>query len=82
MTTDAITSANTQAVMLVKNGFEDAEAIMVLDFLRRMELSVTTVSCTGNKILHSYWGVSLQADALLSELGDQLYDAVILVGGT
>lgn len=74
-------TVKTQAIMLLMDGFEDAEAIIVLDFLRRMELSVTTTSCTGNKILHSYWGVNLQADTLLSELGDQLYDAVILVGG-
>lgn len=70
-----------QAIMLLMNGFEDAEAIIVLDFLRRMELNVKTVSCTGSKLLHSYWGVSMQADLLLSELGDQLFDGVILVGG-
>ena len=70
-----------QAIMLLMDGFEDAEAIIVLDFLRRMELNVKTVSCTGSKLLHSYWDVSMQADLLLSELGDQLFDGVILVGG-
>ncbi len=70
-----------QAIMLLMDGFEDAEAIIVLDFLRRMELNVKTVSCTGSKLLHSYWDVSMQADLLLSELGDLLFDGVILVGG-
>ena len=71
----------TQAIMLLMDGFEDAEAIIVLDFLRRMELNVKTVSCTGSKLLHSYWGVGMHADLLLSELGDRLFAGVILVGG-
>lgn len=71
----------TQAVMLLMDGFEVAEAIMVLDFLRRMEVNVKTVSCTNQKNLHSYWDVTMQADLLLQDLGDQLFDGIILVGG-
>lgn len=81
MTTDAITSANTQAVMLVKNGFEDAEAIMVLDFLRRMEVKVKLISCEDSPTLHSYWGLTMQADGLFAEIKEQLFSMVIVVGG-
>lgn len=78
---NSIQAEKTQAVLLVKHGFEDAEAIIVLDFLRRMNLQVQLVSCESSLELHSYWGLTLQADALFSKVKDQSFDGVIVVGG-
>lgn len=72
---------NVQAVILVKNGFEDAEVVIVLDVLRRMQIKVQLVSCEDTLELKSYWGMSMQADTLFTKIKNQTFNAVIVVGG-
>lgn len=71
----------TKAALLVKDGFEDAEAIVFVDFLRRMQLDIKIVSCTNERTLHSYFGLNLQADLLFDEIKDEIFDLVAVVGG-
>lgn len=71
-----------QAILCIADGFEDAEAILVVDMFRRLKLDIKLVSATSSLTVHSYWGVDMQADMLLSDLPeDKLYDAVIVAGG-
>lgn len=66
--------------MFLANGFEEIEALMPLDLMRRAGLSVTTVGIGGLDITGSH-GITVKADMLDSELADNAPECVILPGG-
>ncbi|NDL64673.1 DJ-1/PfpI family protein [Acerihabitans arboris] len=72
--------SKTVAVLLAK-GFEEAEAIIVIDVLRRLEIEVETLSCHDRLELASYHQIRMFADALLENRQDKRYDAVVIPGG-
>ena len=63
------------------DGFEDVEAISVVDVLRRGGVEVVTVSIHDRRDVRSAHGVRMEADALFAEVGEATYDAIILPGG-
>ena len=63
------------------NGFEDVEAITVVDVLRRGGVEVVTASIHDRRDIRSAHGIRMEADALLAEVGDEAYDAIVLPGG-
>jgi len=63
------------------NGFEDLEAIAVVDILRRGGVRVVTASVHETAEVRSAHGILMKADALFSEVGDASYDAIVLPGG-
>ena len=68
--------------VLLAGGFEEAEAVIVVDFFRRLEQKVETLACGQTELeVMSYHDVPVRADALLSRREDRLYDAVMLPGG-
>lgn len=68
--------------VLLAAGFEEAEAITVADFFRRLEQRVETLACGQDNLeVVSYHEMAVRADALLSFRADALYDAVVLPGG-
>ncbi|NDL62121.1 DJ-1/PfpI family protein [Acerihabitans arboris] len=72
--------------LLLAPGFEEAEAIIILDVLKRLDIAVTTLACHNSQILDSYHGLCVKADALLSLTllngnSPALYDAVVIPGG-
>ena len=71
---------NTVAVLLAP-GFEEAEAIVTIDILRRLDIRVETLSCADSRSVVSYHQIPVEADALLSERAGSTYDAVVLPGG-
>ena len=70
----------TVAVLLAP-GFEEAEAIVIIDILRRLEIHVETLSCTEDRQVVSYHQIPVEADNLLSNRLDATFDAVVLPGG-
>ena len=62
-------------------GFEDIEALIPLDIMRRAGVEFKTVSVTGSKLVESAHGVKMEADLLIEEadLGDA--DLLMLPGG-
>lgn len=70
-----------KVALLLAKGFEEAEAIITLDILRRLEIELETLSCGSGLTVTSYHQVNMEADALLAERADTLYDAIILPGG-
>ncbi|MDD2598694.1 MAG: DJ-1/PfpI family protein [Kiritimatiellae bacterium] len=62
-------------------GFEELEAVTVIDILRRAGLSVTTASLTADKLVSGAHGIVIQADAVLDELELGEFGAVVLPGG-
>ncbi|MCW8114172.1 DJ-1/PfpI family protein, partial [Yersinia intermedia] len=72
---------NKHVALLLAPGFEEAEAIIILDVLARMDINVTTLACDPSKTLNSYHALSINADALLITKIATLYDAVVIPGG-
>ena len=63
------------------NGFEDIEAVTIVDVLRRGGVEVVTASIHGSRVVESAHGIRMEADALLTDVGDGTYDAIVLPGG-
>ena len=63
------------------NGFEDVEAIAVVDVLRRGGIEVVTASIHDKRVVRSARGIRMEADALFADAADDSYDAIILPGG-
>ena len=61
-------------------GFEEIEALTVVDVLRRAGIDVDTVGVVGS-VISSAHGIRLMVDKRLSEVDQANYDAIILPGG-
>lgn len=66
--------------MFLANGFEEIEALLPLDLMRRAGLDVTTVGVGGKDITGSH-GITVKADMLDSDFSDNAPECVILPGG-
>jgi len=67
--------------VLLANGFEEIEAVTIVDVLRRAEIDVTTLGVDGVDVEGSH-GIRIQADRELSEsTADEGWDMVVLPGG-
>ncbi len=61
-------------------GFEETEAVTIIDVLRRANLDVTTVSITGTLKVTGAHNISLEADQLYDE-ADYAHAAMIILPG-
>lgn len=52
---DLVKEVNMNAAILIADGFEDAEMVIVNDLLRRLDISVEIVSSTGSLNLKYYY---------------------------
>ena len=66
--------------MFLANGFEEVEALMPLDLMRRAGLEVKTVGVGGLDITGSH-GITVKADMLDTDFADNAPECVILPGG-
>lgn len=62
-------------------GFEEIEALTVVDILRRAEESVEMVSITGERRVTSSHGVEVTVDKVFSEINFDETDVIVLPGG-
>lgn len=67
------------ALVCVVEGFEPIECITMVDVLRRGGVSVTLAGT--EKVQKGAHGITVHTDALVSEVGSTLYDAIMLPGG-
>lgn len=63
------------------NGFEDVEALIPLDVLRRGGVEVKTVSVTGSEFVETAHGVTIKADILFEDADFSDADLLLLPGG-
>ncbi|EOZ9389409.1 TPA: DJ-1/PfpI family protein [Enterobacter cancerogenus] len=70
-----------RVAVLLAPGFEEAEAIITIDILRRLAIDVDTLACAESRAVVSYHNIPMVADSTLSERRDTLYDAVVIPGG-
>lgn len=69
------------ALVLVAQGSEEMEAVITIDVLRRGGIDVTVASISDNDVVKCSRGVNIKADAKLSAIIGNNYDAVVLPGG-
>ncbi|NCB09027.1 MAG: DJ-1 family protein, partial [Bacteroidia bacterium] len=62
-------------------GFEEIEAISIVDVLRRAGMNVVTVSVTGTTMVTGAHKISVTADQLFEAVDYQLVDMIVLPGG-
>jgi 4-methyl-5(b-hydroxyethyl)-thiazole monophosphate biosynthesis len=62
-------------------GFEEIEAVTIIDVLRRADLLAVTVSVTGDLEVTGAHGITLKADQLYDEADYTLATMIILPGG-
>src|SRR5215212_7941706 len=69
--------AMSTAAVLLATGFEEIEAITVIDVLRRAEIATTVVGVgtgPGARAITGAHGITVQADRAIDELGDEIFD--------
>jgi 4-methyl-5(b-hydroxyethyl)-thiazole monophosphate biosynthesis len=65
--------------VILADGFEEIEAVVPVDVLRRLEFEVVIAGLS--KTVRGSHGIAIQAECLLSELKEHEFDAVFLPGG-
>ena len=67
--------------LFLATGFEEIEALTVVDMLRRVEIDVTTVSISRNLQVEGAHGVTVTADCTWVELSADDVEWLVLPGG-
>lgn len=62
-------------------GFEEIEALTVVDLLRRVEIEAVTVSITGERVVEGAHGIPVVADILFEEVSYENCQMMVLPGG-
>ena len=63
------------------DGTEECEALLVVDILRRAKIEVVTASINGTTQVCSSHAITLQTDATVEQVQNQMFDAVVVPGG-
>lgn len=69
------------ALVPLAEGFEDIEAVTIIDVLRRGGVNVTVASIHETGAVRSAHGIEMKADALFADVCDESYDVIVLPGG-
>lgn len=70
-----------QVAVLLADGFEEGEAVVFIDVMRRLDIHVDVLSCMDTLVLNTYFGTKISADHLLVDKLAHSYDAVMMPGG-
>jgi 4-methyl-5(b-hydroxyethyl)-thiazole monophosphate biosynthesis len=70
-----------RVLCLLTEGFEEIETITPIDLLRRAGAEVVLASLTDAKLVNGRCGVTIQADAALSDVAGQEFDLLLIPGG-
>ncbi len=69
-----------QILVPLAEGFEEIEAVTIIDILRRAGAEVVTVGLMKRNVCGSH-GIRIVADSVLAEEMDKTWDAIVLPGG-
>lgn len=70
-----------KALVPLAHGFEEIEAVTIIDVLRRGNVEVVTASIHDNIEVKGAHGITMRADALFADVVNDEYDVIILPGG-
>jgi len=71
-----------RALVPMADGFEEIEALSVVDVLRRGGVEVVMASVSGSREVRGAHGVTVLADKSMEDVFDERFDAVVLPGGS
>ncbi len=67
--------------LFLAEGFEEIEALTVVDLLRRAEIGITTLSVTGSKKVTGSHQITVEADELYEDISYTEAEMLVLPGG-
>lgn len=67
--------------VLIADGFEEIEALTVVDLLRRAQIYVDTISITDDYTVRGSHGITVQTEDLFEEVDFGEFDMLVLPGG-
>jgi 4-methyl-5(b-hydroxyethyl)-thiazole monophosphate biosynthesis len=67
--------------LILANGFEETEAVTVVDILRRADIQIKTVSIMEDRLVYGAHGMGLEADTLFKEVDFGTCSMAVLPGG-
>ena len=70
-----------KAALFLAEGFEEIEAIIPIDVLRRANIEVTTISISNSNHVTGAHQITIHADTTFEEADCNLFDAIVLPGG-
>ena len=70
-----------RALIPLADGFEEIEAVSIIDVLRRGGVEVVSASIHDRKDVRGAHGIVMNADRLLSDVINEDYDVIVLPGG-
>lgn len=70
-----------KGLILLANHFEDVEALIVIDMLRRAKITIDMVSITDSLELTTQSNISLKAEYLIEDVDLDEYDFLVVPGG-
>ena len=70
-----------RVLVLLADGCEEMEAVILIDVLRRANWEVTATSIESQKAIRASRGVGLEADVQFDEVDYSTYDLLVLPGG-
>lgn len=70
-----------EVFVFLAEGFEEIEAVSIIDVLRRGDVKVSAVSITNDYIVKGAHNISVEADYLFDEVDLSLGDMLVLPGG-
>lgn len=70
-----------RVIVLLVDGFEEAEAVVPIDIMRRAGMEVSLLAVGDSKLVKGSHGITIVADGLLSEANTSMADLLLLPGG-
>jgi DJ-1 family protein len=67
--------------LMLANGFEEVEAVTVVDLLRRADIQIKTASIMGERTVFGAHGIAMEADMLFKEIDFSTCSMAVLPGG-
>ena len=70
-----------KCALFLAEGYEECEALITVDLLRRADVKIDTFSITDDTYVKSSHAIIVKADKLWSDFNRKDYDVLILPGG-
>lgn len=69
-----------KVAVILENGFEEIEALTIVDYLRRANIKVETISINSNRNVISAHNIEIKSDLIFDEVNKD-FDVIFIPGG-